>query len=63
MTTFRNTAGYTFRSIAGTFSRFRFEIGRNSLYVCVPFVGALWVGGGMPACWDSWATLRATGEA
>jgi hypothetical protein len=32
------------------------------LYVRVPRIGALWVGGGMPFAWDRWSSLRSTGE-
>ena len=52
----------TFRTFIRTLRRFRFEPGRNSLYVLVPFVGALWIGGGLPFCADGWRTLRRIGE-
>jgi hypothetical protein len=39
---------------------FVFEITRNSVFIQVPFIGALFVGKGLPTVFDRWSVVRKT---
>ena len=43
--------------MALSFGRFRFEASRCGVYVCVPLIGAAWIGGGLTR-FDGWAAVR-----
>ncbi|MGE4193308.1 MAG: hypothetical protein AB7E51_07960 [Pseudodesulfovibrio sp.] len=38
--------------------RFIFEITHNSVFIQVPYIGALFVGAGLPTVFDRWSEVR-----